>query len=51
MNHPSEMFTKGAKIRAVVLGVDIEQERFSLGIKQLEQDPWANIDTKYGEDR
>jgi small subunit ribosomal protein S1 len=48
VNHPSEMFTKGQKLRAVVLGVDIEQERFSLGIKQLEADPWANIDTKYG---
>ena len=48
VNHPSEMFTKGQKVRAVVLGVDIENERFSLGIKQLESDPWSNIDTKYG---
>ena len=48
VNHPSEMFQKGNKVRAVVLGVDIEQERFSLGIKQLEADPWANIDVKYG---
>jgi small subunit ribosomal protein S1 len=47
INHPSEMFAKGQKIRAVVLGVDIENERFSLGIKQLESDPWANIDSKY----
>ena len=47
VNHPSEMFTKGEKVRAVVLGVDIENERFSLGIKQLEADPWSNIDTKY----
>ncbi|WP_415062820.1 30S ribosomal protein S1 [Bdellovibrio sp.] len=47
VNHPSEMFTKGAKVRAVVLGVDIENERFSLGIKQLESDPWANIESKY----
>ncbi len=47
INHPSEMFTKGQNIRAVVLGVDIENERFSLGIKQLESDPWANIDSKY----
>ena len=47
VNHPSEMFAKGAKIRAVVLGVDIENERFSLGIKQLESDPWANIEAKY----
>jgi len=48
VNHPSEMFQKGSKIRAVVLGVDIENERFSLGIKQLESDPWANVENKYG---
>src|SRR3989338_4695534 len=48
INHPSELFTKGQKIRAVVLGVDIENERFSLGIKQLEGDPWSQIETKYG---
>jgi small subunit ribosomal protein S1 len=47
INHPSEMFTKGHKVRAVVLGVDIENERFSLGIKQLEADPWSNIENKY----
>ncbi|MGE5085497.1 MAG: 30S ribosomal protein S1 [Bacillota bacterium] len=47
VNHPSEMFTKGQKVRAVVLGVDIENERFSLGIKQLESDPWSNIENKY----
>ncbi len=47
VNHPSEMFTKGTKIRVVVLGVDIENERFSLGIKQLESDPWSNIENKY----
>lgn len=47
VNHPSEMFAKGAKVRAVVLGVDIENERFSLGVKQLENDPWSNIESKY----
>jgi small subunit ribosomal protein S1 len=47
VNHPSEMYAKGQKVRAVVLGVDIENERFSLGIKQLEGDPWANIEAKY----
>lgn len=47
VNHPSEMFAKGAKVRAVVLGVDIENERFSLGLKQLELDPWSKIDDKY----
>ena len=47
VNHPSEMFNKSQKIRAVVLGVDIENERFSLGIKQLESDPWSNVEQKY----
>ncbi|MCB0355609.1 MAG: 30S ribosomal protein S1 [Bdellovibrionales bacterium] len=47
VNHPSEVYKKGDKVRAVVLGVDIENERFSLGIKQLEADPWSNIETKY----
>lgn len=47
VNHPSELYQKGQKVRAVVLGVDIENERFSLGIKQLEADPWAHIDDKY----
>jgi small subunit ribosomal protein S1 len=41
------MYQKGQKVRAVVLGVDIENERFSLGIKQLEADPWTTIESKY----
>ncbi|MBC7467626.1 MAG: 30S ribosomal protein S1 [Bdellovibrio sp.] len=48
VTHPSEMFAKGAKVRAVVLGVDSENERFSLGVKQLEGDPWSQIEDKYG---
>lgn len=47
INHPSEMFKKGDQIKAVVLGVDIENEKFSLGIKQLEADPWSDVETKY----
>ncbi|MCC7406243.1 MAG: 30S ribosomal protein S1 [Bdellovibrionales bacterium] len=47
INHPSEVYKKGDRVRAVVLGVDIENERFSLGIKQLEADPWASIEDKY----
>lgn len=47
VNHPSEMFKKGEKVRAVVLGVDIENERFSLGIKQLDADPWSDIESKF----
>jgi small subunit ribosomal protein S1 len=48
VNNPTEVYQKGQKVRAVVLGVDIENERFSLGIKQLEADPWSNIESKYG---
>ncbi|MCB0394395.1 MAG: 30S ribosomal protein S1 [Bdellovibrionales bacterium] len=47
VNHPSEMFNKGDKVRAVVLGVDVENERFSLGVKQLEADPWSNVDNQF----
>jgi small subunit ribosomal protein S1 len=47
VNHPSEMYNKGDKVRAVVLGVDIENERFSLGLKQLESDPWSSVEDKY----
>ena len=39
--HPSEVFKKGDSVRALILAIDRDQERFSLGIKQLEEDPWA----------
>ncbi|MDR2140958.1 MAG: 30S ribosomal protein S1 [Deltaproteobacteria bacterium] len=39
--HPSEIFKKGDSVRALILAIDREQERFSLGIKQLEEDPWS----------
>ena len=47
VNHPSELFNKGDKVRAIVLSIDKETEKFSLGIKQLERDPWENIKTRY----
>ena len=47
VNHPSEVYEKGQQIRAVVLGVDIENERFSLGVKQLDSDPWTAVDQKF----
>ncbi len=40
IKHPSEKFAKGDTIQAAVLKIDRENERFSLGIKQLEPDPW-----------
>ena len=47
--HPSERFKKGDEVEAVVLQVDPENERFSLGIKQLLDDPWDVINVKYTE--
>ncbi len=47
VNHPSEIFKKDDKVRAVVLGVDIENERFSLGIKQLDSDPWSVVEKSF----
>ncbi len=40
IKHPSEQYSKGETIQAAVLKIDKEHERFSLGIKQLEPDPW-----------
>ncbi len=40
IKHPSEKYTKGESIEAVVLKIDKENERFSLGVKQLVPDPW-----------
>lgn len=45
--HPSEKFKKGDKVKAVVLGIDKAAEKFSLGVKQLERDPWESIKTRY----
>ena len=45
--HPSEKFKKDDPIRAVVLGIDKQNEKFSLGIKQLERDPWDSIKSRY----
>ena len=41
IKHPSEKYAKGETIQAVVLKIDKENERFSLGVKQLEPDPWV----------
>ncbi len=47
IKHPSQMFKKGDEVEAVVLHIDPENERFSLGIKQLSEDPWSSIPEKY----
>jgi small subunit ribosomal protein S1 len=46
-NHPSEKYKKGDKIQAVVLGIDKVNEKFSLGVKQLERDPWESLKARY----
>ncbi|HEY0368450.1 MAG TPA: S1 RNA-binding domain-containing protein, partial [Chthoniobacterales bacterium] len=47
INHPSEMFKKGDVVEAEVIDIDKTNQRISLGIKQLSDDPWKNIDQKY----
>ena len=47
VKHPSERFEKGDEVKAVVLKIDKENEKFSLGIKQLEPNPWEDILKKY----
>ena len=47
VKHPSELYKKGDIVEAKVLGIDVQNERFSLGIKQLSTDPWHVIAQKY----
>jgi small subunit ribosomal protein S1 len=47
INHPSEMLKKGDEIEASVLEVDKANQRIALGMKQIEIDPWANIEKLY----
>lgn len=47
INHPSEVLKKGDEVEAVVLEVDKANQRIAVGLKQLVQDPWENIDQLY----
>ncbi|MBW1879491.1 MAG: 30S ribosomal protein S1, partial [Deltaproteobacteria bacterium] len=47
IKHPSERYTKGDEVEARVLAIDKENERFSLGIKQLTEDPWYTVHSRY----
>jgi small subunit ribosomal protein S1 len=47
INHPSEVLKKNDEVEAIVLDIDKVNQRISLGIKQLESDPWKEIDQKY----
>ncbi len=47
LKHPAEKYKKGQEVEAVVLSVDAANERIALGIKQLRQDPWETVQSKY----
>lgn len=47
IKHPGELYKKNDEVEAVVLNVDVENERFSLGIKQLTPDPWTQFTEEY----
>lgn len=47
VNHPSEILSIGENIKVQVIRINPETQRISLGIKQLEEDPWSAIDVKY----
>jgi small subunit ribosomal protein S1 len=47
INNPAEVLKVGQEVEASVLDIDPEQQRISLGLKQLEQDPWSRIDELY----
>ena len=47
IKHPSELYKKGDVVQAIVLDIEKKNERFSLGIKQLEEDPWKTVAERY----
>jgi small subunit ribosomal protein S1 len=47
INHPSEVLKKGDDVEAVVIDIDKQNQRISLGIKQMDEDPWKAIDARY----
>jgi len=47
VKHPQDIYKKGDEVEAIVLNIDAEKERFSLGIKQMQNDPWSEIQRKY----
>jgi small subunit ribosomal protein S1 len=47
VKHPSDRFQRGDEVEARVLNIDVDNERFSLGIKQLSEDPWLSVPSRY----
>jgi len=47
VKHPSEVLKKGDEVEAVILNIDVSNERLSLGLKQLVDDPWSDMGGRY----
>ena len=47
VKHPSELVKQGQELDVLVLDVDLERERVSLGLKQAQPNPWENVEAKY----
>jgi len=47
INHPSDRYRIGQEVEAVVLAIDKDNKKISLGIKHLDQDPWENVETEF----
>ncbi len=47
VRHPSELLKKGDDVEAVVLSIDVANERLSLGLKQVNEDPWRGMERRY----
>ena len=44
---PKRLFNRGDEVEVQVLGVDTVEKRISLGMKQFQENPWANVDVRY----
>ncbi len=47
LKHPSEVFKKGQEVQAIVLNIDKENQRFSLGVKQIQKNPWDDVHHRF----
>lgn len=47
VKHPADLFKKGDEVRAIITDINREKRKISLGTKQLEDNPWENLETKY----
>jgi small subunit ribosomal protein S1 len=47
VEHPKDRYKAGQEVEAIILSIDKDSKKISLGIKQLEQDPWNEVETQY----